>query len=190
MYLTRNQAGVYSASGVRIPPSPPDTHDAPQGAFCVSGGEGLEESPIVFDKSAGLPIWTAAGYPQARSAGGCGPWMARINPLRQMRNDARQGAFCVFDKPHTGLFRGRHPRPVAAAHAAHGIQGKVFSHVSACRSAAPGLYPTPGTGPPPCTPASCIHPYFHFPASCSASPPRCPGQVRFPPVFARRAAHD
>ena len=23
MYLTRNQAGVYSASGVRIPPSPP-----------------------------------------------------------------------------------------------------------------------------------------------------------------------
>ncbi len=24
MYLTRNQAGVYSPSGVRIPPSPPD----------------------------------------------------------------------------------------------------------------------------------------------------------------------
>src|SRR5690606_27288350 len=38
MYLTRNQAGVYSASGVRIPPSPPDSHAAPQGAFCVSGG--------------------------------------------------------------------------------------------------------------------------------------------------------
>ena len=25
MYLTRNQAGVYSASGVRIPPFPPDS---------------------------------------------------------------------------------------------------------------------------------------------------------------------
>src|SRR5690606_41832577 len=29
MYLTRNQAGVYSASGVRIPPSPPDMPRAP-----------------------------------------------------------------------------------------------------------------------------------------------------------------
>src|SRR5690606_13227784 len=40
MYLTRNQAGVNSASGVRIPPSPPDTQKPPQGGFCVSGGPG------------------------------------------------------------------------------------------------------------------------------------------------------
>ena len=34
MYLTRNQAGVYSASGVRIPPSPPDMIESPrEGAF-------------------------------------------------------------------------------------------------------------------------------------------------------------
>src|SRR5690606_9872024 len=41
MYLTRNQAGVYSASGVRIPPSPPDANKkAPsRGLFiCIRRG--------------------------------------------------------------------------------------------------------------------------------------------------------
>src|SRR5690554_2882571 len=37
MYLTRNQAGVYSASGVRIPPSPPDCDKPPHGGFFVTG---------------------------------------------------------------------------------------------------------------------------------------------------------
>ena len=39
MYLTRNQAGVYSASGVRIPPSPPDKEKGlPKGGpFSLSG---------------------------------------------------------------------------------------------------------------------------------------------------------
>ncbi len=39
MYLTRNQAGVYSASGVRIPPSPPDKEKGlPNGSpFSLSG---------------------------------------------------------------------------------------------------------------------------------------------------------
>ncbi len=39
MYLTRNQAGVYSASGVRIPPSPPDKRKGlPKGSpFLLSG---------------------------------------------------------------------------------------------------------------------------------------------------------
>ena len=39
MYLTRNQAGVYSASGVRIPPSPPDKRKGlPFGSpFLLSG---------------------------------------------------------------------------------------------------------------------------------------------------------
>src|SRR5690606_16312787 len=35
MYLTRNQAGVYSASGVRIPPSPPDPVRAPAQGACL-----------------------------------------------------------------------------------------------------------------------------------------------------------
>src|SRR3546814_3508664 len=71
-----------------------------------------------------------------------------------------------FDKPPyggffvTGIHERRRRAPVI------GIHGKVFSHVAACRSAAPALYPTPGTGPQPCTPASCICPYFPSPAPC------------------------
>src|SRR3546814_6399296 len=63
-----------------------------------------------------------------------------------------------FDKPPyggffvTGIHERRRRAPVI------GIHGKVFSHVAACRSAAPALYPTPGIGPQPCTPASCICP--------------------------------
>ncbi len=53
MYLTRNQAGVYSPSGVRIPHSPPDTKMAQQGAFFVSGGEGVWTNPLGVDKFAG-----------------------------------------------------------------------------------------------------------------------------------------
>src|SRR5690606_5739722 len=103
MYLTRNQAGVYSASGVRIPPSPPDSHDAPQGAFYVSGGERVGTAPLGFDKSTWMPIWTAAGCPQARSAEGCGPWMARINPPSPPdSHDAPQGAFCVSGGERVG----------------------------------------------------------------------------------------
>src|SRR5690606_28952345 len=47
MYLTRNQAGVYSASGVRIPPSPPDAKKrAPWwGLFFASGDGGLVRTP-------------------------------------------------------------------------------------------------------------------------------------------------
>src|SRR3546814_6169776 len=82
-----------------------------------------------------------------------------------------------FDKPPyggffvTGIHERRRRAPVI------GIHGTVFSHVAACRSAAPALYPTPGIGPQPCTPASCIFPYFPSQApvtSCSASLPRFP----------------
>src|SRR3546814_16886124 len=73
------------------------------------------------------------------------------------------------------------------------FRSKVFSHVAACRSAAPALYPTPGIGPQPCTPASCICPYFPSPAPCGvlfSLTTTLSGTRRFPPVAARRAAHD
>jgi hypothetical protein len=52
MYLTRNQAYVYSVPGVRIPPSPPDTHDmGPSG-------------PLLFW---GLRAWARHGLGPGRS---------------------------------------------------------------------------------------------------------------------------
>src|SRR5690606_21072378 len=93
--------------------------------------------------------------------------------------------------PHGGFFvTGFHERPRRAPPA--GIRGKVFSHVFACRPLAPALYPTPER-PVASTPASCSHPYFPFPAPCRVlfSPTTAlSGTRRFPPVFARRAAHD
>src|SRR5690554_1387078 len=97
MYLTRNQAGVYSASGVRIPPSPPDTQNAPNGAFCVSGGEGdLDLNPR---RRRGSTDWQDCrsgqpqAAPQARSAGGVramdGPNQSRDAPAFQASPFAR-----------------------------------------------------------------------------------------------------
>src|SRR5690554_2679992 len=83
MYLTRNQAGVNSASGVRIPPSPPDTQKPPQGGFCVSGGEGGSDSTLRFDS-------------EARSAGER-PAKGRAIPPGRMpcKTSSPRGGFCV-----------------------------------------------------------------------------------------------
>src|SRR3546814_8707402 len=98
-----------------------------------------------------------------------------------------------FDKPPyggffvTGIHERRRRAPVI------GIHGKVFSHVAACRSEAPALYPTPGIGPQPCTTASCICPYFPSPAPCGvlfSLTTALSGTTTFTPVAPRRAAND
>src|SRR5690606_2308773 len=88
MYLTRNQAGVNSASGVRIPPSPPDTQKPPQGGFCVSGGEGGSDSTLRFDS-------------EARSAGERPAKGRAIPPGRiPCKTSSPQRGFCVSGGPH------------------------------------------------------------------------------------------
>src|SRR3546814_4906439 len=106
-------------------------------------------------------------------------------PPRSTRTDTLLPYTTLF-RSVTGIHERRRRAPVI------GIHGKVFSHVAACRSAAPALYPTPGIGPQPCTPASCICPYFPSPAPCGvlfSLTTALSGTRRFPPVAARRAAH-
>src|SRR5690606_28129200 len=73
MYLTRNQAGVYSASGVRIPPSPPDPPEPPQGGFCVlAASPDPPETPATGSRPA--PCAPRPGSGSARAdAANCRP---------------------------------------------------------------------------------------------------------------------
>ena len=83
MYLTRNQAGVYSASGVRIPPSPPDTQTRPPMGWPFlrvwrRGAEAKQRRGST-DSSGTNPDRRTSG-PGARSAEGLGPWMGPAIP--------------------------------------------------------------------------------------------------------------
>ena len=81
---------------VRIPLSPPDTQDAPKGAFCVSGGEsGLAEAARVRRirlERIRTADWLALGRLRTRVR--C--MDAPHNPTREIRrSDAPKGAFYV-----------------------------------------------------------------------------------------------
>jgi hypothetical protein len=54
--------------------SPPDTQDAPFGAFCVSGGERWVPTPRGFDGFAGSESGQPNGWPRS-VAEGLGAWM-------------------------------------------------------------------------------------------------------------------
>src|SRR3546814_19981921 len=60
-----------------------------------------------------------------------------------------------------------------------GVMGKVFSYVSACRPATRALYPDAQPDRSPARQHHAFAPIFlprRPAASCSASPPRCPGR--------------
>ena len=138
MYLTRNQAGVYSASGVRIPPSPPDkAKGRPSGGLLLCPVEGRQmRSPAGFDGSAGAEPDSRRLAPQraAHSAQGLGAGMhpaippsppdkAKGRPSgglllcpvegRQMRSPVGVRRFC---RSRTGQ-----PQAGPAAHSAQGL---------------------------------------------------------------------
>ena len=87
MYLTRNQAGVYSASGVRIPPSPPDkkkraAHRA--ALFFLSGLMGGREPPTGVRRIRQERIRTDERLALERaSAEGLGAWMHPAIPMKR-----------------------------------------------------------------------------------------------------------
>ncbi len=76
MYLTRNQAYVYSVPGVRIPPSPPDTHDmGPSGPLLFWGlrawarhGSGLGDRAVSAPTAAATLHAVAVGCAATRAA--------------------------------------------------------------------------------------------------------------------------
>lgn len=76
MYLTRNQAYVYSVPGVRIPPSPPDTHDmGPSGPLLFWGlrawarhGSGLGDRAVSAPTAAATLRAVAVGCAATRAA--------------------------------------------------------------------------------------------------------------------------
>ena len=74
---------------VRIPPSPPETQKAPNGAFCVSGGEGGVDEPSRFDKFARSEFGQPQAGPGAHSAEGFDPWMGRTIPADVMQTALR-----------------------------------------------------------------------------------------------------
>src|SRR5690606_15689054 len=111
MYLTRNQAGVNSASGVRIPPSPPDTQKPPQGGFCVSGGEGGSDSTLRFDSEArsagerpakGRAIPPAGCHARPHRLEGVFAYLAERGDLIQPSGSTRRRAAAESARPKAG----------------------------------------------------------------------------------------
>ena len=72
--------------GSSTPLSPPDTQNAPKGAFCVSGGERGVDEPSRVRQFCLEQNWTAEGWPRSAQREGVGPMDGPNNPSRTSRN--------------------------------------------------------------------------------------------------------
>ncbi len=96
---------------VRIPLSPPDTQDAPKGAFCVSGGESWVQETGGFDGFAWSESGQPNGWPWSAQRGRVRCMDAPHNPTRSARRSggAKGGVLRIWGEswvPETGGFDG------------------------------------------------------------------------------------